>query len=123
MPQYFGAPNGSSRSRRRMVARSLPGDTGRPAEFGGLVNVGRCESAYLLVLLSGGDAAGARGAGGPADSGQDHRSIGLTAGLVGYARVSSHDHRWDLGRQHRHAPAGLTVDPATSWYSLAVCEA
>src|SRR3954452_10724565 len=33
MPQYFGAPNGSSRSRRRIVARSHPGDAGRPAEL------------------------------------------------------------------------------------------
>src|SRR4029077_10867774 len=106
-----------------MVARSLPGDAGRPAEFGGLVDVGRCESAYRLVLLFGRDAAGARGAGAPADSGQDHRSIGLTAGVVVYARVSSHDQRLDLGRGHRHASAGLTVDAATSWDRLAVCRA
>src|SRR5258705_13328013 len=52
MPQYFGAPNGSSRSRRTIVASSHPGDAGRPAEFGGLGEVGRCESAHRLVLPS-----------------------------------------------------------------------
>src|SRR6267142_5417473 len=98
MPQYFGAPNGSSRSRRRMVVRSHPGDAGRAAEFGGLGDVGRCESACRLVLLSGGTLPV------PADS------------LSAIACA-------DGSREHRHAPAGLTVDSATSWYSLAVCKA
>jgi hypothetical protein len=53
MPQYFGAPNGSSRSRRRIVARGHPGDVGRPAEFGGLGDVGRSESAYQVLLSEG----------------------------------------------------------------------
>ena len=52
MPLCFGALNGSSRPRRTIVASSHPGDAGRPAEFGGLGDVGRCESAHRLVLLS-----------------------------------------------------------------------
>src|SRR6476620_5809622 len=116
MHQYFGAPNGSSRSHRRMVARSHPGDAGRPAEFGGLFGVGPGESAYRPVPRSGRDAAGARGAGGPAGSGQDHRCIALKA-------VSSHDQRRRSAASTVYPSAGLTVDPATSWYSLAVCKA
>ena len=67
------------------------------ADWAALVGVSRHAR---LSLVSGGEVAGARGAGGPADCGEGHRGCRPRgAGVVVYARVSWRDQRADLERR------------------------
>src|SRR3954469_7558478 len=93
MPQYFGAPNGSSRSRRRIVARSHPGDAGRPAELAvWATSVGMNRQAVMVLSTN---------------------ETGLSTALAVHGQV--HVLGQLLGQVlHVHAGAGLT-HLVTSW--------